>query len=197
MRLRRPEIFISATTRDLRTARQEIRDAVLTLGCFPVVEEHFGNNAGVIREILRRKLEPCDAVIHMAGFSYGSGPQEREPGELRRSYTQLEFDLARELGKRMYLIVCAEDFPFDLHDPEHLDLAADQLAHRAAILGGDHLYTIVHRREELAGAVAQVAEVANAVKVEIQRTRWVAGAALALLVAVLILVPWQSVRSDR
>ena len=35
------EVFISATSADLKSFRQAVRDALLTMDVFPVVQEHF------------------------------------------------------------------------------------------------------------------------------------------------------------
>ena len=81
----RPKIFISAASRDLRSCRQLVRDALLTLGCVPVVQDHFPPGAGEVRAMLREKIAGCQAVIHLAGECYGFEPQERAPGDWRRA----------------------------------------------------------------------------------------------------------------
>ena len=80
--------------------------------------------------MLRTKIAACDAVVHLAGEVYGAEPQERAPDEPRRSYTQMEYDLARELKKPLYLFVCGDDFPYDEHAPEDADKRELQQAHR-------------------------------------------------------------------
>ena len=47
-------------------------------------------------------------MIHIAGRCYGAEPCERPAEAPRRSYTQLEYDLARELGKPVYVFVTDE-----------------------------------------------------------------------------------------
>ena len=59
----RPEIFVSATSQDLRTCRQLIKEALLTLGCVPVEQTNFPPDARTVREMLRVKIAACDAVI--------------------------------------------------------------------------------------------------------------------------------------
>ena len=90
---RRPEIFVSATSGDLRSCRQLIKEALLTA-----------------------RIADCDAVIHLAGEVYGAEPHERS--EPRRSYTQLEYEIARELKKPVYVFVYGEEFLYDPHEPE-------------------------------------------------------------------------------
>ena len=65
-----PFVFISACTRDLQQARLVLRDALLSLGCHPVLQDHFEVTPGEpIVAKLRRKLETCDYVIHLAGIA--------------------------------------------------------------------------------------------------------------------------------
>jgi hypothetical protein len=100
--------------------------------------------------MLRERLSKCHAVIHLAGEMFGAEPLERAPDSLRRSYTQLEYDIARELKKPGYVFVCVEGFPYDAHEPEDDERRALQQAHRAALQAGDHLFTPVGSRDELA-----------------------------------------------
>src|SRR5215216_689871 len=57
--------------------------------------------------MLRQKLSEVDAVIQIVGYRYGAEPGERPAGAPRRSYTQMEFDIARELGKPVYAFLSA------------------------------------------------------------------------------------------
>ena len=144
----RPEIFISATSKDLQSCRQLVRDALLTLGCVPVTQDHFAPDARTVREMLRARIAVCDGVIHLAGECYGAEPFERDPAEPRRSYTQMEYDIARELRKPVYTFICAEDFPYDAHEPEPPELRALQDAHRAALQSRDEVYKRVHSAQD-------------------------------------------------
>jgi hypothetical protein len=93
----RAEVFISATTRELRSYREEVKNALLTLGIFPIEQTNFRLAHGPLTAKLRSLIAPCDAVIHLAGFYYGAEPSQRPSREPRRSYTQIEYDVAREL----------------------------------------------------------------------------------------------------
>ena len=93
----RAEVFISATTRELGSYREEVKNALLTLGIFPIEQTNFRLAHGPLTTKLRSLIGPCDAVIHLAGFYYGAEPSQRPSGEPRRSYTQIEYDVAREL----------------------------------------------------------------------------------------------------
>lgn len=146
----RPEIFVSATTSDLGTCRQMIKEALLTLGWTPVEQTNFAPEAGLVREMLRKRIAACHAVIHVAGEVYGAEPQQRTEGDSRRSYTQMEYDIARELGKPVYVFVCGEGFPYDEHLPEGDEKQALQQAHRNRLIDDDHLFNLVNTPDELA-----------------------------------------------
>ena len=80
-----PEVFISATTRDLGSYRREIKDALLGLQIFPIEESSFILAYGPLTEMLHSLIGRCDVVIHLAGFYYGAEPPQRQAGEPRRS----------------------------------------------------------------------------------------------------------------
>ena len=146
----RPEIFISATSGDLRTCRQMVKEALLTLGCVPMEQTNFPPDARTVRDMLRVRIAGCHAVVHVAGEYFGAEPSERGPEDPRRSYTQMEYDLARELKKPVYVFICGEGFPYDPHEPEDPEKQELQRQHRVRLQAGDHLYYPVTSRDDLA-----------------------------------------------
>jgi len=197
----RPEVFISATSLDLRTCRQLIKEALLTLGCVPVEQTNFPPDARTVREMLRVKIAACDAVVHVAGEVYGAEPGERDPAEPRRSYTQLEYELAAELGKPVYVFVCGAGFPYDEHLPEDAERQALQQQHRARLQQSDHIYTPVGSRDELALRVHALQTRVEALSGELNKTRSWLGRGLAVgLVALALLgggIWWLKTRADQ
>ena len=184
----RPEIFISAASRDLKSCRQLVRDALLTLGCVPIVQDHFPPGAGEVRAILRERIAACHAVIHLAGECYGHEPQERGPAEPRRSYTQMEYDIARELKKPLYTFLCAPDFPYDAHEPEPADLRVLQEQHRAALAAGDHLYLPIKDTQDLNLRVRELQTRVETLSRDLQKTRsWLGRGVAAALVALVLI----------
>jgi uncharacterized coiled-coil protein SlyX len=181
----RPEIFISATSQDLRTCRQLIKEALLTLGCVPVEQTNFPPDTRTIREMLRVKIAACDAVIHVAGEVCGGEPTARDPAEPRRSYTQLEYELATELAKPVYVFICGAGFPYDEHPPEDAERQALQQQHRARLQKSDHLYTPVGSRDELALRVHALQTRVEAIRGELTRTRSWLGRGIAMTLVVL------------
>ena len=148
-------IFISATSRDLASVRRAVKDRLVTLGYLPFEQAHFGLHPGTIDSLLRDKIEQSDAVIHIVGEMYGLGPPTN--GSQPRSYSQIEYDLAREFGKPLFLIVCDEKFPFDSHETEDNQKRSLQQAHRDAILRGDHKYDVVSNGAEIEALLGTLA----------------------------------------
>jgi tetratricopeptide (TPR) repeat protein len=151
-----PEVFISATTRDLGSYRREIKDALLTLKIFPIEQSNFALAYGPLTLRLRELIEPCNAVIHLVGFYCGAEPPQRLPGQPRRSYTQLEYDVARQLGKPVYLFLAAENCEFDVHPAQNEEEKALQLAHRRAIESCGDVYYSFASIEEVASRVREM-----------------------------------------
>jgi len=188
----RPEVFISATSADLRTCRQIAKEALLTLGCVPVEQTNFPPAASTVREMLRARIAQCSAVVHIAGECYGAEPTERTEGEPRRSYTQLEYEIARELKKQVFVFVCGAEFPYDEHAPEPEELSALQAEHRRRLQAGDHLFTPVGNRDELALRVHALQTRVEQMGNELRRSRMLIGWGMAAGLAVAgCLVLWQ------
>jgi tetratricopeptide (TPR) repeat protein len=197
----RPEIFVSATSQDLRTCRQLIKEALLTLGCVPIEQTNFPPDARTVREMLRVKITACDAVVHVAGEVYGAEPSARDPAEPRRSYTQLEYELAAELGKPIYVFVCGTSFPYDEHPPEDAERQALQQQHRTRLQKSDHIYTPVGSRDELALRVHALQTRVEALSGELNKTRSWLGRGVAIgLIALTLLgggIWWLHQRADK
>lgn len=166
-----PKIFISATSSDLGTCRHMIIKALLTLDCTPVEQTHFPLDAGLVREMLHKRIAECQAVIHVAGEIYGAEPKQRSEREPRRSYTQMEYDIARELGKPVYAFICGEGFPYDEHPSEGEEERILQQAHRNRLMAQDQLYHPINSRDELALRVRELQIQVEQLKKVLQKTK--------------------------
>lgn len=124
--------------------------------CLPIVQDDFPPDYKSVRDMLRTKVAACDAVVHLAGFYYGAEPQPVIPGPDRRSFTQMEYEIAMELKKPCYVFLCAPDFPFDKHDPEPEDKQQLQLDHRARLLQRDELFYEFATPEELSSRTREL-----------------------------------------
>ena len=145
-----PKVFISATSGDLRSIRQIVKEALLTINCHPVEQTNFEPDWRSVEGMLRAKIEGCQALIHIAGMRYGAEPDPATlpPGVPRRSYTQMEYHLGCQLhaqrgdeGFRVYTFVCPEGFPYDAEpDAEAEEKRALQRVHRTVLMDSPRLY---------------------------------------------------------
>src|SRR5262245_5431347 len=107
-------IFISAVTRECKTARQLVANTLTLLGNYePVWQDIFGLEAGDLRDMLRRKVDSCSAVLQIVGKAYGAEPQHPDPSFGRISYTQFEAVYAEQCGKKVYYLFLENAFPRD------------------------------------------------------------------------------------
>ncbi len=158
-----PRIFISATTGDLGTVRRAVADGMRGIGALAVEQEYFAPPGMTIADMLEEKIRACQAVIHIAGHRYGAEDENAEPAlrgatyaEGRRSYTQLEHDLALKHGKRLYVFVCADGFPYDPAPAEPAALASLQQEHRQRLLTSSHFRHSVANSGDLTAQVAKL-----------------------------------------
>ncbi len=151
-----PRIFVSATSRDLRTARGLVSEGLRRMECLPIVQDDFPPDYKSVRDMLRTKIATCDAVVHLAGFYYGAEPQPVLPGPDRRSFTQMEYEIAMEMKKPCYVFLCGENFPFDKHDPEPEDKQQLQRDHRGRLLQRDELFYEFATPEELSSRTREL-----------------------------------------
>jgi hypothetical protein len=96
----RAEVFISATTRELRSYREEVKNALLTLGIFPIEQTNFRLAHGPLTAELRSLIAPCDAIIHLAGFYYGRNPRYVHPVNLAAFVHKSNTMWRRNFGNR-------------------------------------------------------------------------------------------------
>jgi hypothetical protein len=83
------------------------------MGCFAIEQTNFEPDYRTLLEMLETRIAQCDAVIPIVGVRYGAAPDPASvpEGGTRRSYTQMEVEIARKLGKKLYVFLCPEDFP--------------------------------------------------------------------------------------
>lgn len=136
-------VFISATSHDLKSYREAVAKWARERLYDPIVQDEFPTHTDhyTVRTLLRDKLSLCDAVVHLAGLYYGAEPGGDVVLENRRSYTQLEYDVARALRKQIIALIADEkyepDRPINDQNPE---LAKLQRDHRSRIKANKGLY---------------------------------------------------------
>ncbi|HEV7672171.1 MAG TPA: tetratricopeptide repeat protein [Thermoanaerobaculia bacterium] len=139
-------IFLSAVTKELGSYRSEVA-RVLRRGEVDVREQdHFRQGSGTLLERLRDYIEQCDAVILLIGDRCGAFPTEehaaalgpvpafevyrKATGQARASFTQWEYFLAKQYGKKTYIYLTAAGCTPDEPNSEDAALLACQAAYR-------------------------------------------------------------------
>src|SRR5688572_9991029 len=123
----RPTIFLSGVSHEFGSFRDAVELEIQKKGCFVENQPSFATDYRTIEAMLRQKLSEADAVIHIAGFRYGAEPQQRPADKLRRSYSQMEFDIARQLEKPLYVFLSHDATVRDAAKPEEKDRKSTRL----------------------------------------------------------------------
>src|ERR1041385_3332545 len=114
----RPTIFLSGVSSEFGSFRDAVEVEVQKKGCFAENQSSFGADYRTIEEMLRRRISDADAVIHIVGFRFGFEPKDRPADKPRRSYTQMEYHIARELEKPIYVFLSSDALVCDTPGPE-------------------------------------------------------------------------------
>ncbi|MCL4693247.1 MAG: DUF4062 domain-containing protein, partial [Candidatus Hydrogenedentes bacterium] len=101
----RPTIFISAVTSELKGARDLVAKTLEFMGYQPVFQDIFGTQTGNLCGVLRDLIDPCEGLIQLVGFHYGSEPPMETAEFGRVSYTQYEALYALQQGKKVFHFV--------------------------------------------------------------------------------------------
>jgi hypothetical protein len=162
----RKEVFISATSADLGSYRQVAKEAVLTLGAHPIEEKNFPTDYRELQALLARRLDPCDAIIHLVGFYYGGEPKAL-PDTPRRSWTQWEYYRATqgERHKPVYRFLARENCHFDAQPTEDAEKQRLQREHREHLrTPGGPIYYEFSTPEELRVLILSIDELRELVR---------------------------------
>ena len=162
----RPTIFLSGVSHEFGRFRDAVENEIEMKGCFAENQPGFPPDYHTVEEMLRRKLHDADAVIHIVGFRFGSEPNQRPVNAQRRSYAQMEFDIAREIQKPVYVFLSTDSSVRDEPKPEEKPQDAEstelQLAHREAVQKTNHLFYFFKDKAELCKLVAEIPQVETA-----------------------------------
>lgn len=97
-------VFISSTFTDMRQYRDAISSALNKADCIPYGMERFGASSTPPLDVCFEELEKSQIYICALGMRYGS-----IDAETGKSYTHLEYEKARELGKPILAFLIDED----------------------------------------------------------------------------------------
>jgi hypothetical protein len=183
----RPTIFISAVSKELRSARQLVANTLTFLGYEPVWQDIFGTEGGDLRQMLRTQIDQCKGVVQLVGQCYGAEPPAPDPEFGRVSYTQFEALYGRKKGKKVWYLFMDENFPIDQHEPEPEEVRQLQAAYRNVLKADTHLFHPLASREALEAGVLKLRD--DLTRLRRGAKQWAVGVA-ALLGIIALLVVW-------
>jgi cell division protein FtsL len=152
----RPAIFISAVSKELRSARQLVSNTLTFLGYAPEWQDVFSTEEGDLRGMLRRRIDACSAVVQVVGHCYGAEPPAPDEQFGRVSYTQYEALYARQTKKKIWYLILEENFTADPHPPEPPELRDLQGAYRSRLKSENLVYHPLATREALEASVLKL-----------------------------------------
>lgn len=149
-----PRIFVIATGPDVRTVREIAKRQFVQDGLQIVELSRLGEHAKTSDERQEIAIGECDAVFHLVGRTFGPKPAQFDLKQRRRSYGEIEHEIAQRLGKPIFTVVCADHYFFDQHEPEAASLQGFQHERRERIFKNGVPHLVVKHRKELLAKVA-------------------------------------------
>ncbi len=137
-----PTVFLSAATIDLEPWRDTLHAVFEEAQLRPVCQNYnLGAPLHDVRDMLVRRIEEADCIIHLAGMGYGGHAHEpfAENPDFRCSWTQFEYYYAHSLGKPVIGVVLASDlstFGFAETGADADEKTLLQEAHRQRVASG-------------------------------------------------------------
>ncbi len=105
MNNKKMQVFVSSTYTDLRDERQAAVEAILTAGHIPAGMELFAAGDQSQLDTIKRWIRDSDIFMLILGARYGSIEPESE-----KSYVQIEYEYALELGMPVFAAVMHDDY---------------------------------------------------------------------------------------
>lgn len=156
-----PVIFLSAVSRELKSARQHVADVLESLGIGVEVQDIFNVPTGDLRSVLREKIDRCHGLIHFVGQHYGYEPQAHDDPSDPCSYTQLEARYARASGLKVWYLLLDKAYPPENPSADSEDGAALQQAWRVRVRKLGHVYENVADRKDVENKALRIAHEVN------------------------------------
>lgn len=98
------QVFVSSTFKDLKAERQAAVGAILKAGHIPAGMELFTSGDRSQMMVIEKWIDESDVYMLILGGRYGS-----VESTTNLSYTELEYDYAKQRGKPMFAVVIHED----------------------------------------------------------------------------------------
>lgn len=143
----RPVIYVSISDESSRAYIREMGARFLPVVCDFCFVDEPGSRQAEASKVMRAKMGACDAVVHLVGAFFGRGPEDPGGGGGRRSFAQMEFDLAVELAKPLHIALLEGDLAEPTDEPKTLRLLQER--HRAAVQMWPYRVETIRSRLEL------------------------------------------------
>lgn len=141
-------VFVSSTTKDLGEARERVCKQLLQLDLHPESMDWYASDPSPPKLLDDVKIKSCGIFVIIVGHLYGSCP----PGE-EKSFTELEYETARALGRPVYPFLASDRLPSPPSLREEDATFAKLNAFRER-LGRDHLPRLFDNIDQLCAGVA-------------------------------------------
>ncbi|MET0646665.1 MAG: DUF4062 domain-containing protein [Pyrinomonadaceae bacterium] len=115
-------VFVSSTIRDLPAHREEVSDACLRMGMYPLMVEDLPASDRQTVEHSIRMVDEAEVFLGVIGHRYGYVPREGNPQQI--SITEMEYDRAVERGIPRLIYVMHENHlvaPTDVEQGEGME----------------------------------------------------------------------------
>lgn len=142
------QIFVSSTFTDLETARKKVIDMILSLYHFPVGMEMFSADDGEQWQTIEQAINFSDYYVVIIGHRYGALADDG------CSYTEKEYDLAKENGVPILAFIRNRDIPLRDDEREKNQDGQDKLDAFIAKAKASKMCDFWSSHEELVGKVS-------------------------------------------
>jgi tetratricopeptide (TPR) repeat protein len=178
----RPAIFISAVSKELRSARQLVSNTLTFLGYEPEWQDIFSTEEGDLRGMLRRRVDACKGVVQLVGQCYGAEPPTIDEQFGRVSYTQYEALYARQQKKKVWYLILNDDFTTDPYEAEPQELHDLQIAYRKRLKSENVVRHSLSSRDALEADVLKLRDELTRLRRGVKQ--WAVGVVVLLVLSV-------------
>jgi tetratricopeptide (TPR) repeat protein len=119
----RPVVIVSSTARDLPEHREEVEDACLRQGMFPVMMEHLPASDAEAVSASLELVDEADIYVGVFAHRYGYVPKEKNPRQI--SVTEMEYDRAVERKIPRLIFVIDKNHPLADFTIKDIDTGED------------------------------------------------------------------------
>jgi len=116
MPLTRKTVMISSTARDLPKHREEVMNACLSQGMFPVMMEHLPANDDDAISASLKMVDDADIYVGVYAQRYGYIPKGKKRNPKQISITEMEYDRAVKRGIPRLTFVMDKAHPITIED---------------------------------------------------------------------------------